>query len=70
VTHFEFQRRLYAALDNETPKMIAEKFVLTLASLLKDNKQLHPKLGRHSKLFPRTAIVLPLTADEAAQVRG
>jgi hypothetical protein len=61
------RRRVYAALDNETPKQIAKKFGIDLKQVLRDNKRLHPGLVLHSKLYVRTKMVLPLLpGDEEA----
>ena len=58
-------RRLYAALDNETPKQIAEKFNVELKQVLVDNSRLHPGLRTNAKLYTRTPIVLQWS-DEGA----
>ena len=61
-------RRVYASLDNETPKQIAAKFGVKLKQVLVDNKRLHPGLSTHAKLYKRTPIVLPWS-DEGAPPR-
>ena len=62
---WERKRRIYAALDNETPKQIASKFSVALKQLLEDNKRLHPGLRTNAKLYTRTPIVLPWSQDGA-----
>ena len=44
IQHAGRNRRVYAALDNETPKQIADKFGVMLKQVLLDNKRLHPGL--------------------------
>ena len=67
-TEIELCRRLYATLDNETAFQMSKKFGVPPGQLLHDNKQLHEGLTLHAKLFERSPIVLPLTADEQAAV--
>jgi hypothetical protein len=59
------RQRVYFALDNETPKMIAKKFGLNLKQLLRDNKKAHAGLAHNSELHPGTKMVHPvLKCDE------
>jgi hypothetical protein len=59
------RRRVYIALDDETPKQIAKKFGIDLKQVLRNNVRLHPGLVRSSKLYVRTKMVLPLLAGDA-----
>jgi hypothetical protein len=51
--------RSYKALDDETPKNIAEKLGMQLDQLLRLNKPLYTGLLQHSKLIAGTNILLP-----------
>eukprot|EP00039_Didymoeca_costata_P013625 m.210587 g.210587 ORF g.210587 m.210587 type:complete len:466 (-) comp15824_c0_seq1:3076-4473(-) len=73
VVEENIDRVLYSANDDETPKMIAKKFMLDLKPLTDENKIFYKSLSSASKLLPKTIIVLPISAakfiDKRAEVK-
>lgn len=59
-------RAVYSAIDDETPAKIAMKFKLPSKLVVWSNKVIHRGLLLHSKLQPRSPIVLPITTETAA----
>ena len=55
---------MYSAIDNEKPVQIARKFGISCRDLIAINKPHHEHFSAHAKLYPGTAIILPLTDEE------
>jgi hypothetical protein len=63
-------RRVYFALDNDTPLDIAEKFDVPVGKIVYDNRKNYNSLKETSLLKLLTAIVLPLKDFDTNEYDG
>jgi hypothetical protein len=59
-------RRVYFAVDNDTPLAIEKKVGVAAGRIVYDNRRLYPTLNKISRLKPLTAIVLPLEETDSS----